>query len=103
MLVRPAEGVHVAVVEVEEVAPVFDVRVDDGLLLQSAIADDGVVDGNASELPVCVVVGGDERVRYVWYVVSGVGLSCDVGRPALEFKGRDEVAPEAGELFACIC
>lgn len=100
VLVGPAQGVHVGLVEVEDVLPGLDEGVDYGLLLQGAVADDGVVDGDAAELVVLVVLGGDEGVGDVGHVVAGVGLAGDVGRGALEAERVDEVAPEADELEA---
>lgn len=100
VLMRPSQSIQVSLVEVEEVLPVLNVGEDDSLLLKRAISDNGVVDGDSTELVVVVVVGSDEGVGDVGDVLAGVGLAGDVGCGALEFKSVDEVLPEAGELEA---
>jgi hypothetical protein len=99
VLVRPAEGVHVRLVDVEEVLPVLDEGENDSLLLQSRVADEGIVDGDAAELEVVIVIGRDEGVGDVGDVKAGVGLARDVSRGAFEVEGGDEVAPKASELL----
>ena len=70
------------------------------MLLNSRVADEGVVDGDAAELEVFLVIGGDESIGDVRDVIASIGFASDVGRGAFEGKGGDEVAPEAGELLA---
>lgn len=100
VLMGPSQSIYVGLVEIEQVRPVLDVRVDDSLLLESAVTDDRIIDGHAAELVVIVIVGCDEGIGDVGDVVAGVGLSSDVGGGALELEGVDKVLPEADELLA---
>lgn len=100
VLMGPAEGVHVAVVEIEEVLPVLDEGIDDSLLLKSPISEDWVVDGDAAEIVVVLIIGRDESVGKVRHVETGIGFSRDVCGGALEVESVDEIAPETDELKA---
>jgi hypothetical protein len=96
----PPKGVQGCLVEVDEVLPVLNVWIDDGLLLQGAVSDDGIVDGDTAQLVVCVIIGRNEGVGDVWDIVASIRLSSNVSRSSLKLKCLDKVPPEANELKA---
>jgi hypothetical protein len=100
VLMGPPKGVQGCLVEVDEVLPVLNVWIDDGLLLQGAVSDDGIVDGDTAQLVVCVIIGRNEGVGDVWDIVASIRLSSNVSRSSLKLKCLDKVPPEANELKA---
>lgn len=100
VLMGPSKGVQSCLVEVDEVLPVFDVWIYDGLLLQGAISNDGIVDGDTAQLVVGVVIGRNEGVSEVWDIVTSIRFSSDVSRSSLKLKCLNKVTPEADKLKA---
>ncbi len=100
MLMRPAQSIHVGLVEVEQILPILDKGINDCLLLKSLVSQDRIVDGDAAQLVVVVVVGCDECIGEVRHVEARVRFACDVRGGALQFEGVDKVAPKTDELEA---
>lgn len=61
-----ADSVKECLVEVNEVLPELDEGQNNDLLLDGLITNDGVIDGDTSEVEVVCVVGGDEAISDVW-------------------------------------
>lgn len=106
VLMSPAEGIHCRLVKIEQLVPVLDKRENNGLLLQSCITNDRIIDSYTAELVVIVIISSDERIGDVRNVEACIGFSSDVCCETLHVKGVDEVFPEAGELeteFYFVC
>ena len=73
VLMSTPERVVIGFIQIEEIFPVLDIRHDDDFLVDGAIADDGIIDGNSSQLIVGVIRCRDEGVCDMRNVVSEAG------------------------------
>ena len=85
-------------VEVEYVLPEFDVRKKNDLLLHGLVANDGVVDRNASQIEVFSIVGRDKTIGNVRHIETCVRLACNVRLPVFGLECVDEALVETTEF-----
>lgn len=68
-------------------------------LLQSAIAEDWIVNGHTRKIIVNRVLGVDESVCYVGHVVASVAFASYIHLAVLYLKRVDELPVESGKLL----
>lgn len=92
------DRLHEGVVEVQKVLPELNIGKDDDLLLDRFVSNDGIINGDTSQVEVLIVIGLDEAVRNIWDVIPSVRLSSDISLPVIQFKEINEALVKATEL-----
>ena len=67
-----SNSLHKSLVEIEEVLPELDVWQEYNLLLNCPVSDNGIVDRDASQVEVVLIIGRNETISDVWHIVTVV-------------------------------